>query len=49
MAETNTLPTNEPTAFDRLSKVDVSKYIEKKDAGNGKNFPIFLGLMLGLM
>ena len=36
MAEVNTLPTNEPTAFDRLSKVDVSKYIEKKDAGNGK-------------
>jgi len=36
MAETNNLPTVEPTAFDRLSKVDVSKYIEKKDAGNGK-------------
>ena len=36
MAEVNSLPTKEPTAFDRLSKVDVSEYIEKKDAGNGK-------------
>lgn len=36
MAEEHNLPTKEPTAFDRLSKVDVSKYIEKKDAGNGK-------------